>query len=42
MQIVSDQGMDLSPAQSAGLEIHTVPLRITLNGKTYIGGQDID
>jgi DegV family protein with EDD domain len=42
MQIVSDQGMDLSPAQSAGLKIHTVPLQITLNGKTYIGGQDID
>jgi len=42
MQIVTDQGMDLSPAQAAGLKIHTVPLRITLNGKTYIGGADID
>jgi DegV family protein with EDD domain len=42
MQIVTDQGMDLSPAQAAGLNIHTVPLRIILNGKTYIGGKDID
>ena len=42
MQIVTDQGVDLSPAQAAGLNIHTVPLRITLNGKTYVGGKDID
>ncbi len=42
MQIVTDQGMDLSPEQTGGLNIHTVPLRITLNGKTYIGGKDID
>jgi DegV family protein with EDD domain len=42
MQIVTDQGMDLSPAQAARLNIHTVPLRITLNGKSYIGGTDID
>jgi DegV family protein with EDD domain len=42
MQIVTDQGMDLSPANAARINIHTVPLRITLNGKTYIGGKDID
>lgn len=42
MQIVTDQGMDLSPEQSAGLDIHYVPLRITLNGKTFIGAEDID
>lgn len=42
MQIVTDQGMDLSPAQAAGLNIHTVPLSINLNGKTYVGGKDID
>ena len=37
MQIVTDQGMDLSPEQAAGLDIHYVPLRITLEGKTFIG-----
>lgn len=42
MQIVTDQGMDLSPEQSAGLDIQYVPLRITLNGKTFIGAEDID
>jgi DegV family protein with EDD domain len=42
MQIVTDQGMDLSPEQSAGLEIHYVPLRITLDGKTFIGAEDVD
>ena len=42
MQIVTDQGMDLSPAQTAKVNIHTVPLQITLNGKTYVGGKDID
>jgi len=42
MQIVTDQGMDLSRIDAEGLNIHTVPLRITLNGKTYIGGDDID
>jgi len=42
MQIVTDQGMDLSEIQANGLNIHSVPLRITLDGKTYIGGKDID
>jgi DegV family protein with EDD domain len=42
MQIVTDQGADLSDEQTAGLNIHCVPLKITLNGKTYIGGVDID
>ncbi|NMB54069.1 MAG: DegV family protein [Leptolinea sp.] len=42
MQIVTDSGMDLSETDSAGLDIHTLPLRITLNGKTYVGGKDID
>ncbi len=42
MQIVTDQGSDLSGEQTAGLTIHTVPLKITLNGKTFIGGVDID
>jgi DegV family protein with EDD domain len=42
MQIVTDQGMDLPQVDLEGLNIHTVPLRITLNGKTYVGGKDID
>jgi DegV family protein with EDD domain len=42
MQIVTDQGMDLSPEQSEGLNIPYVPLRITLDGKTFIGAEDID
>ena len=41
MQIVSDRGMDLSPEQSAGLNIHLVPLTLTLDGKTYRSGVDI-
>lgn len=42
MQIVTDQGADLSDAQKAGLDIHYVPFRITLSGKTYVSGVDID
>ena len=33
--------MDLSPEQSAGLDIHLVPLTLTLDGKTYRSGVDI-
>ncbi len=35
MQIVTDRACDLSPAQSAGLDLHFVSLRYTLDGKTY-------
>ena len=42
MQIVTDQGADLSEEQAAGLNIHYVPLQITLNEKTYLSGIDID
>jgi DegV family protein with EDD domain len=41
MQIVSDRGMDLAPEQMAGLEIHLVPLILTLEGKSYRSGVDI-
>jgi len=41
MQIVSDSGMDLSPEQRAGLDIHVVPLSITLDGQSYRSGVDI-
>ncbi len=33
MQIVSDRGMDMAPEQMAGLDIHLVPLTLTLDGK---------
>ncbi len=42
MRIVTDQGADLSPEQIEGFDIKSVPLNITINGKTYISGVDID
>ncbi|NPV56595.1 MAG: DegV family protein [Anaerolineae bacterium] len=39
MQIVTDQGADLSPQQLEGIKLHVVPLRINFEGKTY---EDID
>ena len=41
MQIVSDRGMDLAPEQMEGLDIHLVPLVLTLDGKSYRSGVDI-
>lgn len=41
MQIVSDRGMDLSAEQMQGLDIHLVPLTLTLDGKSYRSGVDI-
>jgi len=41
MQIVSDPGMDLTPEQMQGLNIHQVPLTLTLDGKSYRSGVDI-
>lgn len=41
MQIVTDSGADISPVQRAGLEIHSVPLVINLEGKSYRSGIDI-
>lgn len=41
MQIVTDGAADLAPEQSEGLEIHKVPLTLTLDGKTYASGVDI-
>ncbi len=41
MQIVSDRGMDMTPEQMEGLQIHLVPAMIHLDGKTYISGVDI-
>lgn len=41
MQIVTDRGMDLTAEQLEGLDIHSVPLMLTLDGKTYRSGEDI-
>jgi len=43
MQIVTDSGADLnlSPEQAAELNIHIVPLAVTLDGVTYREGVDI-
>ena len=41
MQIVTDRGCDLSPAQLEGLDIHFAPMRLTLDGKTYSSGVDL-
>jgi DegV family protein with EDD domain len=42
MQIVTDQGMDLPAVAEVGLNIHTLPLTIVLDGKTYVGKEEID
>ena len=41
MQIVTDSGVDIVPEQLDGFEIHQVPLKILLGGKTYLSGVDI-
>lgn len=43
MQIVTDSGTDLRlpPGEAEGLNIHTVPLVVTLDGKSYREGIDI-
>jgi len=41
MQIVTDRGADFSAEQLKDLNIHFAPLRIQLEGKTYVSGIDI-
>ncbi len=41
MQTVTDQACDLSAAQRQGLVINYVPMRFTLDGKTYTSGEDV-
>lgn len=41
MLIVTDRGADLAPQQLAGLDIHFVPLTITLDGRSYVSSVDI-
>lgn len=42
MHIVSDRGMDLAPEQMDDLDINLVPLILTLEGKSYRSGVDIE
>lgn len=41
MIVVTDRGADLAPQQLVGLDIHFVPLTITLNGRSYVSSVDI-
>lgn len=41
MKIVTDSGFDLSAQQKEGMDLHTLPLKITLSGITYRSGVDI-
>lgn len=41
MQIVTDSGFDLSPAQQNKVNLNTLPLKITLSGVNYYSGVDI-
>jgi DegV family protein with EDD domain len=41
MQVVTDYAADISPEQLDGLEVHYLPLMITIDGKTYRSGVDI-
>jgi len=41
MKIVTDSGFDLSPQQKQSFVLHTLPLKITLNGVNYRSGVDI-
>jgi DegV family protein with EDD domain len=42
MQIVTDRGCDLSPQQLQALPpIHYIPMKLTLDGKTYSSGEDL-
>ncbi len=41
MQIITDSGFDLSPAQQNKVNLNTLPLKITLSGVSYLSGIDI-
>ncbi len=41
MQIVTDSGFDISPEQKQGVNLHTLPLKLTLDSVTYRSGVDI-
>ena len=41
MKIVTDSGMDTAPGQLDGFDVVQVPLKLELDGKTYLSGVDI-
>ena len=41
MKIVTDSGFDIAPEQTMGVNLHTLPLKLSLSGKTYRSGVDI-
>ena len=41
MKIVTDRGSDFSSDQIKDLEIHFAPMRLELDGETYLSGEDI-
>lgn len=41
MQLVTDRGADFAPEQLANIDVHFLPLFITLDDKTYAGGTDL-
>ncbi len=41
MQLVTDSAADLAPEQAEGLEVYSVPLTISLAGKSYTDGVDL-
>lgn len=41
MWIVTDRGSDFAPEQKEDLPVQFVPMRLTLDGKTYSSGEDI-
>ncbi len=41
MRIVTDSGMDVSPGALDGLDVTQIPLKLELDGKTYLSGVDI-
>jgi DegV family protein with EDD domain len=42
MQIVTDSGTDLTPSQLQALNIRQLPLKLTISGKTYSSGVDLN
>jgi len=41
MQILTDRASDMTSRQLAGLNVHFVPMHLTLDGKTYSSGEDL-
>jgi len=42
MQIVTDRGVDLAAQQLKELDVHFAPLKVTLSGRTYTAGVDLE